>query len=543
MTNGAVSFMATAMSSEESADHDRRVRNLSGFLQRTPGVQAILLNDHDQTLSVATLGRVDEAELKERLATVMREADSEFSTTPQRVSVSNQSEGEFLLEKETCPTAPSFWRWRPMPWFGEREEEDANEWKLLLGSVAAFALGRAEVAPAAVVTTLYLLAIVAGGWDAAIDAWHGFRRGHLDVHFLMLAVAIGASLIGAYGEGALLLFLFSLSGALDRRAPSQRFTDRFGTPYTWFVLGLTTAYFLFSWLVLGVAPFVADEGFSAFYRAMTLLVVASPCALVLSIPSAILAAIARGAKHGIRFRGGAAVEKLAAVDLVAMDKTGTLTRGEMEVLAIESLPAGREQETAELAYALESHSSHPIARAIVRYGTEQKLDLHPARAFQSIMGKGVRAETDHGPAMLGRREILTDGGMDDLLKDLPPPPPTCTEVWILRGDPWDLPRAMDRKIMQVLRVTSLTEGVSYLLLLLVAMPMKYGFGIDAAVTWVGWAHGVLFVLLGLVALAAMIRSALPFKLACIVGIAALLPGGPFFIDGRLRRHQESLPAG
>lgn len=94
--------------------------------------------------------------------------------------------------------------------------------------------------------------------------------------------------------------------------------------------------------------------------------------------------------------------------------------------------------------------------------------------------------------------------------------------------------------MQTLRVTSLTEGVSYLLLLFIAMPMKYGFGIDAAVTWVGWAHGALFILLGFIALAAMFFAKLPFKLACIVGIAALLPGGPFFIDGRLKRHQLTL---
>ncbi len=75
---------------------------------------------------------------------------------------------------------------------------------------------------------------------------------------------------------------------------------------------------------------------------MTLLVVASPCALVLSIPSAVLAAIAWGARHGILFRGGAAVEKLAGVNIVALDKTGTLTTGELRVETVESFPPGRE---------------------------------------------------------------------------------------------------------------------------------------------------------------------------------------------------------
>ncbi|MFU8892546.1 MAG: DUF3817 domain-containing protein [Luteolibacter sp.] len=99
---------------------------------------------------------------------------------------------------------------------------------------------------------------------------------------------------------------------------------------------------------------------------------------------------------------------------------------------------------------------------------------------------------------------------------------------------------MNHQLMQILRATSLTEGVSYLLLLLIAMPLKYGFGIAAAVTYVGWAHGVLFVGLAVLTLAAMIFAKLPFKLACIIGIAALIPGGPFFIDGRLKLHQGTL---
>ena len=97
------------------------------------------------------------------------------------------------------------------------------------------------------------------------------------------------------------------------------------------------------WLGFGLAPFgSAVELHSAFYRTMTLLVVSSPCALVLSIPSAVLAAIAWGARHGILFRGGAAVEKLAEVNVVALDKTGTLTTGELRVEKVESFPPGRE---------------------------------------------------------------------------------------------------------------------------------------------------------------------------------------------------------
>ncbi len=112
---------------------------------------------------------------------------------------------------------------------------------------------------------------------------------------------------------------------------------------------------------------------------MTLMVVASPCALVLSIPSAILAAIAWGARHGVLFRGGAAIEKLADVNAVALDKTGTLTTGELAVVGCESFPAGREAEVMELAYALEAKSQHPIARAIVRHAKASGVKIRRRR--------------------------------------------------------------------------------------------------------------------------------------------------------------------
>src|SRR5713226_2157012 len=123
------------------------------------------------------------------------------------------------------------------------------------------------------------------------------------------------------------------------------------------------------WRAFEVPAFASSgEVRSAFYRTMTLLVVASPCALVLSIPSAVLAAIAWGARHGVLIRGGAAVEKLAEVNVVALDKTGTLTTGELRVERVESFPPGRETEVAQLSYSLERLSTHPLARAITRHG-------------------------------------------------------------------------------------------------------------------------------------------------------------------------------
>lgn len=98
-------------------------------------------------------------------------------------------------------------------------------------------------------------------------------------------------------------------------------------------------------------------------------------------------------------------------------------------------------------------------------------------------------------------------------------------------------------LMKALRVVSLTEGISYLLLLGVAMPLKYWWDYPLAVKWVGWAHGGLFIGLGVMGLLAMWKAGLPFKLAVQLGVAALLPGGPFFLDRALKRHEKLLEPG
>jgi len=157
--------------------------------------------------------------------------------------------------------------------------------------------------------------------------------------------AVEAVALRPAAESSLQKIIRLIKEAQQQKAPAQQFTDRFGTYYTYAVLSLSVVMFFVWWLGTGLAPFaLKSAGHSAFYRTMTLLVVASPCALVLSIPSAVLAAIAWSARHGILFRGGAAVEKLAGVNTVALDKTGTLTTGELRVETVESFPAGREAE-------------------------------------------------------------------------------------------------------------------------------------------------------------------------------------------------------
>ena len=224
------------------------------------------------------------------------------------------------------------------------------------------------------------------------------------------------------------------------KAPSQRFTDRFGTGYTYAILGLSLGMFLFWWLVMDLPPFASSEtARSAFYRSMTLLVVASPCALVLSIPSAVLAAIAWGAKRGILFRGGAAVEKLAEVNVVALDKTGTLTTGELQVETVESFPPGREAEIARLAFSIERLSTHPLARAITRHGKQHSLVPVEFDHSESVTGLGIRADLGARKVFLGRREWLAEVLPQDarwaaLTESVTVAQPGLSEVWVGDGD-------------------------------------------------------------------------------------------------------------
>ena len=541
---------------------------LARFLQANASVEALRVDSEHRKVEIATLGPVDLEALQTSLAETIRQIDSNSQVSAAvGVSIETEHSGGIRLQKPTCLTAPTLWHWRELNWPDaiEDEAEAGEEWRvlgLLAGGCAVLGISgwmvsSVEAAPVWLSVMFYIGAMVAGGWDAFEDVKDGLPKGELDIHFLMLAVAIGAALIGAWAEGALLLFLFSFSGALEHfalyrtrreinglfdaapksatirdasggerevpvsavnvgdivvvkpgaqfavdaevikgksaadesnltgeanpvpkfigdsvysgtinlwgavdarvlrpvgesalqkvirlireaqhlKAPSQRFTDKFGTRYTVGILGLTTVMFFVWWLGFGIAPFSNTEaGFSAFYRAMTLLVVASPCALVLSIPSAILAAIAWGARHGILFRGGAAIEKMAEVDLVALDKTGTLTTGEMEVDSVESFPPGREREAAELAYSLEAHGSHPIGRAIKKYAKAQGLEPRAIDDFQAMSGKGVQGREGQTLCVLGRRELLEDGPLAEWIKDVPEPAPEFSENWILKDD-------------------------------------------------------------------------------------------------------------
>lgn len=411
--------------------------------------------------------------------------------------------------------------------------EATEKWPLLLassGACALFGLGAAAAenflkAPPAVSNALYVVSYLAGGWHAAEECWQKLRRLGLDVHFLMLLVAVGAFGLGHPAEGAILLFLFSLSGALEhfaearterelkalhnhaprqamrldaegnehqvpvdqlavgdrlrlrpgervpadshvlsgktsldesmitgesiprvvdrsdlvpagallvegsidvqvktlpaqstlqrmidlvmqareQKAPSQRLVDRLGARYTYTILAVVAAY-------AGILIFTGVSPTDAAYRAMTLLVVSSPCALVLSIPSAVLTAIAAGARHGVLFRNGAAVERLATVSFFAFDKTGTITTGALRLRSMETLGEWSEATALQVIGSAEIASEHPIARSIVAEARRRDLDINPPASFRAIAGEGVEANLadDPAPLFIGTAKFVED---------------------------------------------------------------------------------------------------------------------------------------
>ncbi|MGD0745733.1 MAG: cation-translocating P-type ATPase [Verrucomicrobiota bacterium] len=533
-------------------------RSVVKTLAEEPALEAVTIDRAHRKISVATLGRADVGKLAARITREFEaaqsvpvkrhcrllagEEDCWSCETPlssqerQRITIKHDG-GSTTIARITCPTAPTFWRWRDLPFpkvvprdveFLEHVEA-VDEWKpQLAAAVLCGVFGLAGFfLPAPFKVFAYAAAYLAGGFYPTEEVWERLKKRTIDVHFLMIFVAAGAASIGAWGEGATLLFLFSFSSALEhyalgrtqkeirslfrdapktataldeqgrerevkveqlrtgmrllikpgaqfpvdgeitkggsaadesnltgeatpvrksvgdtalagtinlwgavevtvtrpaaesslqkiitlireaqqRKAPAQQFTDKFSSVYTYAVIGLSFAMFFVWWLGFRLAPFAsAIESHSAFYRAMTLLVVSSPCALVLSIPSAVLAAIAWGARHGILFRGGAAVEKLAEINVVALDKTGTLTTGELRVEQVESFPPGRENEILRLAYSLEKLSTHPLARAITRHGKQQKIEAIEFEHFESVTGEGLRARRDGLEYRLGGRD-------------------------------------------------------------------------------------------------------------------------------------------
>ena len=391
-------------------------------------------------------------------------------------------------------------------------------------ALAGYAAEKAGV-PRALVVALYVGSYLAGGLDATRRAWRELAGGGLSVDLLMVLAAVGAASVGDWPEGAALLFLFSLSNALEQyilgrtrraiealmdltpdeamalrdgrevrvavtelnvgerirvrpgeriaadgiirvgrtsvdqsamtgesipverrvdhpvfaatlngqgaidvevtrvagdtalarivrlveeaqseKAPSQRFTEWFGAKYTLGVIALAILT-----MSVPVLLFHAPLG-ESFYRAMTVLVVASPCAVVISIPAAILSAIAGAARGGILFKGGAHLEQTARLRAVAFDKTGTLTVGKPRVVDLRTAEGVSADEMLRLAASAESLSEHPLAQAVILSAVERGLSLLPASDLEALVGHGLRARVDGRWVSVGKADLCAGPG-------------------------------------------------------------------------------------------------------------------------------------
>jgi len=402
-----------------------------------------------------------------------------------------------------------------------------------LAAIALSMLGERSGAPEAAVMSLNIVSYLAGGFFGAKTALESLREREIDVDLLMVLAALGAAVVGQWHEGAILLFLFSLSNVLqdyaigrsrraisslftlypqeatvkrgtdiirlkleeirvgdivliepgeripvdglvvagvsavdqspitgesipadksagefvyagtlnkqgildvralkpvgettlariikmveeaqDSKAPTQRFLDRFEQAYAKaIILGIV--------LLILLPPLLGLSDFeSNFYRAMVLMTVASPCALVISVPSAFISAIAAAARDGVLFKGGASLEQLARIKVVAFDKTGTLTEGQPQVTNIVVSPPFAETELLQVAASVEARSEHPLAKAVVAYASAAKIDLSEIEDFLAVPGQGVRARLDGSDIRVGRISQLQESeAMPDSLAE------------------------------------------------------------------------------------------------------------------------------
>jgi Cd2+/Zn2+-exporting ATPase len=218
-------------------------------------------------------------------------------------------------------------------------------------------------------------------------------RGALDVRVTRLR-----------GDSTLARIIDMVERAQAARAPSQTFVQRFARIYTPAVLAIA--------LVIGLLPplLLGASWAGWIYRALVLLVISCPCALVISTPVSVVSALAAAARKGVLIKGGAHLERLAAVRCVAFDKTGTLTKGELRVVDVASLNGAPPERILQLAASLEQHSEHPIGAAIVARAREEAIGLSAVERFEALPGLGAEAFVDGTRVVVGNHRLFETRG-------------------------------------------------------------------------------------------------------------------------------------
>jgi len=220
-----------------------------------------------------------------------------------------------------------------------------------------------------------------------------------------------------FTETTLSKIIHLVEEAQSQKAPAQRFVDRFASIYTPVVLALAFGIAVCPPLFLGLAWTVW------FYRALVMLVIACPCALVISTPVAIVSGLTAAARKGVLIKGGAYLESLGKLSVVCLDKTGTITEGRPKVIDVLPFNSVQSQSLLRIACALESHSEHPMAKAIAKHATSKGLSCSAVECFRSITGKGVAGQIEGHEYFLGNHRLVEEmavcgPGVEEILKEI-----------------------------------------------------------------------------------------------------------------------------
>jgi Zn2+/Cd2+-exporting ATPase len=206
----------------------------------------------------------------------------------------------------------------------------------------------------------------------------------------------------AAGQTTLAHIIRLVGEAQSKRSPSEQWVEKFARIYT-------PAVMLLSLAVLLVPPLLFGSPWTPWlYRSLVLLVIGCPCALVISTPVTVVAALAAAAKNGVLLKGGTFVETPARLKAVAFDKTGTLTKGEPAVVSVAALGGHTETELLEIVAAMEAHSGHPLAKSIMAYAQQKGIRPAAASGFEIIQGKGATATVNGERYWLGSHRYLEE---------------------------------------------------------------------------------------------------------------------------------------
>ena len=208
-------------------------------------------------------------------------------------------------------------------------------------------------------------------------------------------------------DSSLARIIHMVEDAQSRRAPTEQWIEQFARVYTPIMMALALAVAVAPPLTVGMA------WAESVYLALVMLLIACPCALVISTPVSIVAGLTSAARNGVLIKGGAYLEAAARLHALAVDKTGTLTTGRPEVQRVVALEGHNERELLARAAAIETLSHHPLAQAIVRHANDAGIAIEPADSYRAIEGKGAEAQVNGARYWIGSHRLLLEVGHDD----------------------------------------------------------------------------------------------------------------------------------